>query len=549
MLRTSLRRSSLFLRRRQRTQSEVTRGQFYTYRFMSSLATVDFCWGRGAFAEGAAMSFFRLFGGSSYCWSGGFSFGQVAYAYGPQILIIVTLLAITIFRKEMSCNRCYAEQEEENRTSRTTSRGTVSSLGIGPSSGTHRDKLGGTTIPTCWDDREADSLLEGAGCYCSGVYNVLWKIMLTLDKVLPKDIVAFIWQSLSSWWVVAAEGWRLDEVLDGAENWCVSPPHAPITEAIAPTSTTGYDVAMQQISYALFPAAQGLPTDAAVQILSFLHPKDVVSFACTSSQVRNAVQDGTNEIARAIWKTLWYRDYAWIVDAWDVGREAVTRSLRSSSRSTPGSERVISSASFGDVIFTREFYFRFGVSYMNFVLAGQYTPKRCLVGLGGHIYDLTDFVDQHPGSPESVIVHAGRDASAVFESMRHTVAARRLAQKLCVIVDMSLSGGTGVWPTAKLITDSTTASDVCVSCPLPSPVDAPISHGRRNASATSTLEIVRDCFVDEQDENQRRAALWRTSRSAEAVLGDAHSYYDPFCEKWKVWYINTDFEAVFVSDW
>lgn len=468
-------------------------------------------------------------------WSGsGLSFREIAYAYGPQILLLVALLAITIYRKEMSCNRCYAEQEE-NRTCSTSSSAS-SSVSESSTAPQQQDASGHVS----WDDGEAESLLEEAGCYCSGVYNLLLTFIQMLHKVLPKALANGAWDSLSSWWVVAAEGQRLDEILEGAENWCVrSPPHAPPRGIFVPSSIAESDdtATHQQTHPVLFPSAEGLPTDVTVHILSFLHPKDVMSFACTSNPVRNAVDDDTNEISTALWKTLWYRDYSWIVVSWDVGREAANRSFQSSSARS--SDQRISAFSFGDVLFTKEFYFRFGLSYLNYVLAGQCTAERCLVGLGGHIYDLTGFLHQHPGSPETVIVHAGRDASAVFESMRHTVAARKLAQQLCVAVDMTLLGGNGVRPTSKLVAESKT--------PLPLPLRPEMPNGRPQAKVASTLEAVRDEFRNEQDEIQRRAAQW-LARAPDAILGEVHAYYDPFCDKWKAWYINESFEAVFVDN-
>jgi Cytochrome b5-like Heme/Steroid binding domain/F-box domain len=476
----------------------------------------------------------------SFGWSiSGPSFYEVAYwyAYGLQILLLVTLLAITIYRKEMSCNRCYAEQEE-NGTARSTSsesRSTASAGECQDEEGSHRS----------WDYQEAESLLEEAGRYCSGACNLLVNILKTLHKVLPKAIANAMWESLSSWWVVAAEGQRLDEILNGAGNWCVSAaPHAPPTDILVPSIAE--DEATHGKTYqTLFPAAEGLPADATVHILSFLHPKDILSFACTSQQVRHAVDDEINQMSTALWKTLWYRDYAWIVESWDVGREAANRSFQSS-----GSDQLVSVSSFGDVVFTKEFYFRFGLSYLNYVLAGHCNAERCLIGLGGHIYDLTGFLNHHPGSPETVMVHAGRDASAVFQSMRHTVAARKLAQQLCVAVDMSQSGGAGVRPTRKFIADIGSASEVNdppSSYHLPSLVDPVTPHGCPQATVIVTVETLRDDFMNEQAESQRRAARL-LSRATDAILGEVHAYYDPFHNKWKAWYINTNFDAVFVED-
>ena len=32
------------------------------------------------------------------------------------------------------------------------------------------------------------------------------------------------------------------------------------------------------------------------------------------------------------------------------------------------------------------------------------------------------------------------------------------------------------------------------------------------------------------------------------ALSDLHAYYDPFCAKWKAWYLDATFEPVFVED-
>jgi hypothetical protein len=464
----------------------------------------------------------------------GLSVRDVAYTYGPHIVLLVALLAITIFRKEMSCNHCYTEHEEKENGSSviSSSRSHLTAAAASQAELESRRRF---------DDLETDCLLEKAGCYCSGTFDLLVTILTTLHKRLPKAMANVMWESLSSWWVVAAERQRLDEILDGAESWCVSPPHAH------PVNTTVSRIAEDKATHRKtcptpFPAADGLPTDATVHILSFLHPKDVTSLSCVSQQFLFAIDDECSEISTALWKTLWYRDYAWIVEAWDVGREAANRSFQRSER-----DEHITTHSLGDVLFTKAFYFRFGLSYLNYVLAGQCTAERCLVGLGGHIYDLTGFLDQHPGSPETVIVHAGRDASAVFESMRHSISARKLAQQLCVTVDMSLTGGTGVRPTAKLVTDwgniAEVDKDSSPGCHLPLPVDLEMPHGRPRETIFATLEMVRDDFMNEEDERRSRA-----SSATDAVLGESHAYYDPFCYKWKAWYINTNYDVVFVDD-
>jgi cytochrome b5 len=45
----------------------------------------------------------------------------------------------------------------------------------------------------------------------------------------------------------------------------------------------------------------------------------------------------------------------------------------------------------------------------------------CFIILYDKVYDLTDFVDEHPGGYELVVDDAGRDATETFESAGHAI--------------------------------------------------------------------------------------------------------------------------------
>jgi Cytochrome b5-like Heme/Steroid binding domain/F-box domain len=445
----------------------------------------------------------------------GVSFVQAIYTYGARIFLVIILLAITIFRKEMSCNRCYATQQEENRAVRSTS----ISESVSASSEDEQSCKS-------WDERDTESFLEEAGCYGSGTYVLMLRTLRFLRSVVSDTIATRLWESLLSWWIVAAEAHRLDEILEGAGNWCVNPPPPPppTKHVLIPDSVND-----EETKNIFFPAAKCLPTDAMVHILSFVNPKDVVSLAGTNRALRTALQDESSELSNAVWKILWRRDYGWIVEVWEIGQLALQRSLAS----------IL--ISLDEIVFTQTFYFRFGVSYVNYIVAGHCTADKCLVGLGGHIYDITEFIDQHPGSPETVMVNSGRDASSMFES-RHTISARNLAQQLCVIVDTSLLGKIGPRPTAKLASQLRTNGCYEISPAMPI---AP--HGRTSRTYPFTLASVHYDFLDEQEIFHGRAAQFHASLQVGSVVGDVHPYYDPFAEKWKAWYMSTNFEAVFVD--
>jgi len=67
------------------------------------------------------------------------------------------------------------------------------------------------------------------------------------------------------------------------------------------------------------------PPDVQVNTLSFLHPKDVVNFASASKECQQ-ITEGEGPTTKAIRKTLWQRDYGWIIHSWEIGRQAYARS-------------------------------------------------------------------------------------------------------------------------------------------------------------------------------------------------------------------------------
>ena len=263
-----------------------------------------------------------------------------------------------------------------------------------------------------------------------------------------------------------------------------------------------------------------LPPDIQVQIMSFLHPEDVVTFAGTNNACRDIVE-GNGPVTRALWKCLFERDYAWVIHSWDIGRQAFQRSnVRNTS-----------------IVYDKEFYFRFGLGYLNYVLAGQNTHERCLIGIHGNIYDITHFITNHPGSPDTLLVHAGRDASRFFDDMDHSKGARQLAKDLCVVVDKSYEGSYGLKPTSQFPADGPT--------PEPVPADPVCSKKEKRGRYRGTLEnIYKDFAVEEY---RHRRAFKSRLRNNRKVL-HSNVYYDPFQRKWTGWYTSTEFETIFLPN-
>ena len=531
------------------------------------------------------------------------SFHQMAYMYGIQMIVLITLIAITIFRKEMSCNHCYAAQPPLSQRSTTTAKKrTVRSTSSSSSSSTS-DEM---------DDLKTESLLEEAGCYGSGTYTLFLNTIRFLRRFLlfhptsnhnnhainnnnkyyyyshPFLILHYhMWDSIALWWTVAAEERHLEDILDGADNWCVLGPHplsssssSSSTSASSSVSTTNAlqanicssssdscnSTQLSSDTSCIFPtctASQHLPIDVLVQIFSYLCPQDVISFACTNRNIHHTlllpqherdrdgcvhhdnvdIRDANHEFSHALWKTLWYRDYGWLVTHWDVGRMALERSLTQSSKEGQESTALL----LDTIIFTPTFYFRFGMSYVNYIIAGHCNHNQCFIGLGGHIYDITKFVDRHPGSSETLLVHSGRDVSSIFETMRHTVSARIMAEQFCLVVDGSLlPGGVGARPTRHFFRQvGMSMSDDHKLNPVSTPTVSHRCHSNR--PLPSTMEYMYDTFLEEQEIYERQAKILLDSFSPDVAVGDIHVYYDPMIGEWKGWYMNTNFESVFIE--
>ena len=58
--------------------------------------------------------------------------------------------------------------------------------------------------------------------------------------------------------------------------------------------------------------------------------------------------------------------------------------------------------------------------------------RRILIIIDRNIYDLTDFIDDHPGGPSILSEWNGRDASRTFHLAAHSTYAQKLAKKFLI---------------------------------------------------------------------------------------------------------------------
>jgi predicted heme/steroid binding protein len=78
------------------------------------------------------------------------------------------------------------------------------------------------------------------------------------------------------------------------------------------------------------------------------------------------------------------------------------------------------------------FCFEFDLAGMSWMLAGCNTEQRCLIALDGVVYDVTKFVDVHPGSKETLLDHAGGDVTTLFNDVGHSQMGRAMLESLYV---------------------------------------------------------------------------------------------------------------------
>ena len=425
--------------------------------------------------------------------------------YGPQILLVATLSAITIFRRQISCNHVYAEQDMERRLS------------------------------VRWNEREAEEMLNRAGLFFSG--SPLFSLVLHIAKFF-RIVSGFEGVEIDSRSTSPLQRIKQNvstgDLLELAGNFYCGEPvaslllrrplHIPSPRSIKPhlSLTNGISDDADDML--------GLPADAWIHVMSFLKPIDVVTFSCASKSCQKWVESG--ESSNLLWKSLWRRDYEWILQRWTVGKKAASRSLTDKS------------APFEPPQFSKFVYFRFGLCYMDYVLAGCNTFDDCLVGIAGHIYDMSLFLLSHPGSPENVMVHAGQDATEFFHRIGHSKGARRLARTMCVAVDQSRigEGGVGIFPTS-----FTKLEEPLSDTFTPRPVNMPPPEERAMTCSLkpSTLLAAQTAFDKEQQMYQAKA-LRRFAHVSS--LTQPKVFYDPLRECWRAWYMNQGLEIVFLED-
>eukprot|EP00903_Cladosiphon_okamuranus_P015081 g13950.t1 len=156
-----------------------------------------------------------------------------------------------------------------------------------------------------------------------------------------------------------------------------------------------------------------LPADALHRAVTFLTPQDLLELAKVSNGAREAAD------SQLVWREVWWARFGAVWES-DICRKAARRWHLHDWN--PKSSAVTQG--------WKEFFFEFEASWLEWLAAGQNFESSCLVGVHGRLYDITDFMHQHPGSPETLMDNAGADASEMFEDVGHSLNARDLMKSL-----------------------------------------------------------------------------------------------------------------------
>lgn len=436
---------------------------------------------------------------------------------GVNVAVII-LLFVAVFRKQWSCNRTYhTDDEEENGKSRT---------------------IKSFISMTEEDEQVTEHMLDQAGL----VFNV--KPLISALKSTTGSLTA-----KAHHLTISEEDERIaEDMLDGAGMLCnvtlfLTAMKNNSSRALALATATAHPVHQQEQPSDGSTSSHLLAMPHGVQVLicEFLHPRDVcTSLAPSCKTLRRTIED-----SEAVWSALWRRDYSWVVTDWQPGIDALRRS----------NEKRQKSQKFK---FTKDFYFRFGLCWADYVLAGYNGhTKKCLVALHGCVYDITPFLDTHPGSPDTLMVHSGRDATVFFEDMSHSMGARRIALGFCVVANQACntadSDGVGLAPTQhtelimreqpKVINNHSSCSSASVKPVLDGGNNLLLGRRQKQKADFKTLSMIRNRFDSETKE--ARARLRARYLSNDDVLGEANVYFDPFLYEWCVWYTSKNLCTVF----
>lgn len=278
-------------------------------------------------------------------------------------------------------------------------------------------------------------------------------------------------------------------------------------------SETEEDVLLQNFNRS---SLGGLPDDAQINILSYLSPRDITKYGCVCKSTSELVAYNPY-----LWKTILLRDYDFILHRWDISRTSFLRSCPE-------------------------------LKDMSLHLSSLITKSLI------DIFDITKFLELHPGSLETLLIHSGCDATDFFEDVGHSRSAREVGVDMCVVhmgydddTEHEFIHGRNINDNDSSINYSNTSKTSEARRLLP----MIRSKIKRKKKREQTLSSVRRDLERELHEEKRKARRWKNSQmkltkhgTNPEILGHVNVYYDALVtQSWKWWYLNWKLDPVFVN--
>lgn len=274
-----------------------------------------------------------------------------------------------------------------------------------------------------------------------------------------------------------------------------------------------------------------LPEDAQIHIVSYLNCQDVIASLSTVSKSIHVLSSHP-----LLWKIILLRDYRYVLTQWPQAQIAFQRSSHNTQQYPTIESYLVSQLQNPHDFDFQRFYFLFSRTWVNWSIAGCNSNDRVYAGIHNSIFDLTNFMDEHPGSPETLQLYAGRDSTDFFEDIGHSLSARELAHRrqLCIV-----SMGYDFWKGSKSGAGTGTtasANDIL-----------PRMRSKRRRKRVPNLRSVDAWVQTQQAAEQTKANRWQNNNQHIEMFGDVNVYYDPFAQRWGWWYLDYDWKPMYMD--
>ncbi len=338
-------------------------------------------------------------------------------------VVLMTLCGITIYRKELSANHVYAEElklrkpmlEEEQDSTLGTRLQSVNSeqiiAGAKELYSTQEDNLRELYyqqqdgLKTLFSLLSTENLISGAADFYQKQQERILELYLRQQDRLHELYSWFLAYSANppSAAYLLELGWELEM------NWkiMVGESKSPFSffSHLIYVACFGSDAEKDKNDGTTSgkPLLGLMPAEmAAFSILSYLSSEDLFTMAQVSRRFQKFADSD------AVWKAAWKVRFKGVWESEAVQAAALRWHCHLDRYKNP----ILPTG------MTWKFFFSvFELSWLDWVLAGCNSENLCLVGIHGSVFDVTEFLNDHPGSPDTLMESSGRGSTEVSEKL------------------------------------------------------------------------------------------------------------------------------------